>query len=152
MCCTTHCRFSLPITHLFQLVPWTRWLHDWNSISCDSKAFTPWRIKCLHPQCVCVCPQCWPATVWPAKRLKSSTIASNSQSPVFLSDVVCPIKANNGIPWLATVFTAGLSECKAHSDTLVGGQSRESVSNAGWVGAQGKRGVSRTVPTVSQLH
>lgn len=49
-----------------------------------------------------------------------------------VSDVVWPTKANNGIPWLATVFTAGHSKCEAHSDTLAAGQSRGRVWHVGW--------------------
>lgn len=91
----------------FQLVPCTPSLQDWHSVSCDSKASKPWRIKCLCPQCVC--PRCWPATGWLAKRLKTPQWRPTHKA-LFVSDVVCPIKANKGIPWLATVFTAGLSQ------------------------------------------
>lgn len=46
-----------------------------------------WQQNPSHPWessvCACsVCPQCWPATGRLAKRLKSSTIVSDSQSPV----------------------------------------------------------------------
>lgn len=59
-----------------------------------------------------------------------------------MSDVVWPIKANNDIPWLATVFTAAPPvNVKSIQTRLVGGQSSESVSHVRWVG-RGVNGVT----------
>jgi len=100
------------------------------------------RSACAHG----VHPQCWPAAGWLTNGPKAPQWCPTHKA-LFVSDVVCPIKANKGIPWLATVFTAGLSKCKAYSNTLVG-RTKPQIWVTCRVGGPGHMGWQQGHPTV----
>lgn len=112
--CTTRPKTSSPITHLFSLC-----IQPPRFRTATAKAAKP-----SHPEgyCVCVCV----STVLTCHRLLAKRRKNKApqwcpaHTGQFVCGGVCPIKADKGIPWLATVLSAGPSKGKAHSDTLVG--------------------------------